>query len=240
VVLLLCCANVAGLILLRATTRSGEIAVRASLGATRMRIVSLQLAESLVLALPAAILSLPVAWLTLRGASQVPGIPAAAPDVSLSATAALLAIGIAVASALAVGLLPVRGMVRIKPGNALQVYGSRHTTTKSVARFRAALATVQVALSMALLTTTGVFAQSLANIARLDLGADIDSVVMFETGRRDGRNVSRDPSLIPRLEQALGAIPGVSSVGSSISPLLGLQGQVSIVALEGQQSGVFT
>jgi len=232
-VLLLCCANVAGLILLRATSRSGEIAVRASLGATRGRLVSLQLAESLVLSLPAAVLSLPVAWLTLRGASQVPGLPAAAPDVSLSGAAALLAIGIAVASALAVGLLPVRGMIRIKPGNALQAYGARHTTTKSVARFRAALATAQVALSMALLAMTGVFAQSLANIARLDLGADIDSVVMFETGRRDGRNVIRDLTRVPRLEAALEAIPGVSSVGSSTSPLFSLQGQISSVALEG-------
>src|SRR5690606_6140539 len=56
-VLLLCCANVAGLILLRATTRGGDMAVRASLGASRGRLASLQLAESLVLAVPAALLA---------------------------------------------------------------------------------------------------------------------------------------------------------------------------------------
>ena len=231
VVLLLCCANVAGLMLLRATTRSGEVALRASLGATRMRIASLQLAESLVLALPAALLSLPVAWVALRAASQVPGIPAAASDVTLSPTAALLGVGIAVASALAVGLLPVRGMMRIKPGNALQAYGARHTTTKSVVHFRAALATAQVALSMALLAMMGVFAQSLANIARLDLGAEIDSVVMFETGRRDGIVLNSDPSSI--LEGALEAVPGVSSVASSASPLLALEGISYNVTLDG-------
>src|SRR5690606_25331931 len=86
VVLLLCCANVAGLILLRAATRSGEMALRASMGATRARLASLLLAESLVLALPAALLSLPVAMLTLRGAVQVPGIPEASSDASLSVT----------------------------------------------------------------------------------------------------------------------------------------------------------
>jgi predicted lysophospholipase L1 biosynthesis ABC-type transport system permease subunit len=219
VVLLLCCANVAGLILLRATTRSGEIALRTSLGATRMRIVSLQLAESLVLALPAAILSFPVAWFALRGASQVLGVLAAAPDASLSGTAALVAIGLAVASALTVGLLPIRALMRIKPGSALRAYGARHTPTKSVARFRAALATAQVALQMALLATMGVFAQSLANIGRIDLGADIDSVIMFETGRRDGFMVNQDLTFVPRLEEALAAIPGVSSVAGSASPL---------------------
>ncbi len=238
-VLLLCCANVAGLMLLRATSRSGEVAVRASLGATRARLASLQLAESLALALPAAVLSLPVAWLTLRGASLVPGIPAAAPDATMSATATLVAIGFGVAAALAAGLLPIRSLMRAKLWTLSQAYGSRHTTTKGVTRFRVALATAQVALSMGLLAMTGVFAQSLANIARLDLGADIGSVVMFEIGRRDGFNL---PGLGPglgtagRLEEALGAIPGVLSTASSLSPLLSLQEGNFNVTVEGVEA----
>jgi predicted permease len=232
-VLLLCCANVAGLVLLRATTRSGEIAVRASLGATRARLASLQLAEALVLAVPAALLSLPVAWVILRGARLVPGIPAAAPDVSLNGVAALVAIGIAVAAALVVGLLPVRGLIRAKPGNVLQSYGTRHTTTKGVARFRAALATVQVALSMALLATVAAFAQTLANIGRLDLGADIESVVMFQTGRQDGFILEVGNNIVPRIEEALEGIPGVTSVASSMGPLLSLQGGGYNITVEG-------
>jgi predicted permease len=233
IVLLLCCANVAGLMLLRATTRSGEIAVRASLGATRARLASLQLAESLVLSLPATLLSLPVAWLVLRGASRVPGIPEAAADMSLSIAATLVAIGVAVAATLFVGLLPIRDMIRTEPVKALRAYSARQTTGKGVARFRTVLATIQVALSMALLATTGIFVQSLANIARLDLGVDIDSVVMFSTTRPDGISFDADPTFVPRLTEALEAIPGVSSVASSNRPLLSLQEGVSEVTIEG-------
>lgn len=217
-VLLLCCANVAGLVLVRATTRSGEMAVRTSMGATRARLVMLQLAESVVLALPAAILSLPVAWLTLRGASRVPGMPASAPDMSLSVAAGLVAIGVAVGTALVAGLIPLQGLFRTEPAKTLQADGVRHTTAKGVAGFRATLTTAQIALSMALLATMGVFAQSLANIGRIDLGVDIDPIVMFQLSPRADGSLSGNSSLVEALE----AIPGVSSVASSGSPLLAL------------------
>ena len=84
-VLLLCCANVAGLMLLRALGAHRRDGAARVAGATRGRLASLLLAESLLLALPAALLSLPVALLTLRGASGIPGASAAAFDVELSA-----------------------------------------------------------------------------------------------------------------------------------------------------------
>ena len=230
-VLLLCCANVAGLMLLRATTRSGEIAVRAALGATGARLASLQLSESLVLALPASLLSLPVASLALAGARRVPGMPAAVPDASLGAAAALAAIGVAVVVSLAVGLLPIRRLVRTELGKPLQSHGARHTTTKGVARFRAALATAQVALSMALLAMTGVFAQSLANIARLDLGVDIDSVVTFSISFPP--SAATDAGLLPRVTEALEAMPGVSSVATSLPAVLSLDEFVGQATIEG-------
>jgi predicted permease len=140
--------------------------------------------------------------------------------------AAVVAIGLAVVAAVAVGLFPLRGLIRTKPGNALQAYGARHTTTKGVARFRTALATVQIALSMALLAMVGVFAQSLANITRLDLGADIDSVVMFSVSPANNAVGTDVSSLLP-VAEALEALPGVSSVAwTNTRPVLSLQGAV--------------
>jgi len=228
-VLLLCCANVGGLVLLRATARSGEIAVRASMGATRARLSLLLLTESLVLALPAALLSLPVALLVLQGTMRVPGMPAAAADVSLSIPAALVAIGVALASTAAMGVLPVRGLIRSELGKTLQASATRLTSSKGVARFRVALATAQVALSMALLATTFVFAQSLANIARLDLGIDIDSVAMFSVPQL---GLPSDVQFTVRIADALKAIPGVSSVTSSMFPLLSLNENITTVTIK--------
>jgi len=224
-VLLICCANAAGLMLVRGTARTGEMAVRASMGASRGRLASMLLAESLVLALPAAIVSLPIALLILRGPSRLPGIPgdvrdvlAIAANISPSPIAALVAITVAVVAALAVGLLPLRGLIRTDPGRTLQAYGARQTTAKGVTRFRATLATAQVTLSMALLGIAFVFAHSVTTLTSIDLGLDIDSVATFSVSPPPGRPITaadRAP-----VTEALAAIPGVSSMASSFPPLL--------------------
>ena len=231
IVLLLCCANIVGLMLVRGSTRTGEMAVRASMGATRGRLASLLLAESLLLALPAAIASLPVAALTLSGiASSVPSIrvtffdtiaASAMFDVSLSLVAALVAIAVAVVSAVIAGLFPLRELLGVDPGRTLQAYGVRQTSGKGVARFRMALAAVQMGLSMALLAMTGIFAQSLANIARVELGLDADSVVTFSISPQgSGYSPEASASFLDRVEDELETIPGVSSVAWSSNALL--------------------
>jgi predicted permease len=229
-VLLLCCANVAGLVLIRASSRTGEMAVRASMGASRGRLASLLLAESLLLAVPAALLSLPVALLILQGlALGIPGLPSTAFDVQLSATAAVVAIAAAVTAAVAFGLFPVRDLTRTNAATTLHSHGARQTSGKRVTRFRAALATVQVALSMALLALTGVFAASLGNIARVELGFDVDSVAMFTISpESSGYAPAASAALFDRLEDELAAIPGVTAATSA---------QVSLLAGGGMETG---
>jgi predicted permease len=221
-VLLLCCANVAGLMLVRTSTRTGEMAVRASMGATRARLSFLLLAEALLLAVPAVVLSLPATLLILRGvASGVPGMPPEAFDVEISALAAAVAIVIALIAAVGFGLFPVRGLARTDPAKTLHAYGVRQTSSKGVTRFRSLLATIQVALSMALLATTGVFAQSLGNIARIELGLDVDSLVTFSMSpEASGYAPPASAALVDRLQQDLAAIPGVTSAAAAAIGLL--------------------
>ena len=239
-VLLLCCANVAGLVLIRASSRTGEMAVRASMGASRGRLASLLLAESLLLAVPAALLSLPVALLILRGlAAGIPGLPSAAFDVELSAVAAVVAIAVALIAALGFGLFPVRDLARTEPARTLHAYGARQTSSKRVTRFRATLATAQVALSMALLALTGVFAASLGNIAGVELGFDVDSVAMFTISpESSGYAPAASAALFDRLEDELAAIPGVTAAASAQVPLLAGGGLETGTAVEGSDDRV--
>jgi predicted permease len=240
VILLLCCANVAGLILLRAISRRGEIAVRAALGATRSRLASLLLAESLLHSLTAALLGLPVALLTLQAiASGVPGIPSGGFDIDLSAGAALVAIAVAVLSAIAVGVFPVRGLTRTEPGKTLQAYGARHTSSKRVTLFRKALATAQISLSMGMLAMTGVLTQSLANLARVDLGLDVDSLVTFSVSPDVSGYAAEEAGLLfDRLEDELSSIPGVTSVALSGVAVLAGQELETSAAVDGADGRV--
>jgi predicted permease len=239
-ILLLCCANIAGLMLIRASGRIGEMAVRASMGASRARLAGLLLTESLLLAVPAAVLSLPVALLILRGlAGGVPDLPSAAFDVDLSAVAAAVAIGAALVAALVFGVFPARDAVRADPARTLHAFGVRQTSSKRVTRFRAALATTQVALSMALLAITGVFAQSLANIGRIDIGVDVDPVVTFTISPEGtGYEPAASAALFDRLEDELAAIPGVRSAGSAQIPLLAGGGLETGTGLEGNEARI--
>jgi predicted permease len=233
-ILVIGCVNLANLMLARGSARLGEMAVRASLGAARYRLVALLSAEALVLAALAAAASLPIAYGVLRAieALEPPGLGAGGVGVDWRAIAAAFAIG--VLSTLVFALLPIVKLVATDPVLALQGGSARLFGSKNVGRYRFVLATSQIALSMLLLVLAALFTQSLANVARVELGLRSESVVTFTLQPSlNGYTGERQGQLVDTVERELAAEPGVMNVSTAAVPLLSHTNWGTGVVVEG-------
>jgi predicted permease len=221
-VLLIASVNIANLFLARGSARVGEIAVRASLGASKRRLLSLLLLEVGLLTAAAALASLPLTLAALRGINGLlPGFAATIFDLSLNSTVVGLTVMLAGTSMLVFGVIPALKLTGVESSPALQFQGVRATGGKTAARFRTTLTTAQIALSMALLVLAGWFAQSLANAARADLGFRAESLSVFSIAPdRNGYTPERTSQLFERLEEDLAQVPGVTSVAMAAVPLI--------------------
>ena len=237
-VLLLVCANVANLLLARGSARAGEMAIRASLGADRGRLLKQALLESGVLAVAGGLTSIPVALVTLPGVRMLLPPQADNLDMSLSGVALLFAAAATLATVLLFGLVPAIKASRANPGLAMKGQAHQAVGAYGSRRFRGALATAQIALSTVLLVLAGLFTQSLANLARVDLGMDATSVATFTLSpRRNGYSQEQATRFYDRLEAELSAQPGVVAVGSSMVPLLSGHNVGAGMSIEGQERG---
>lgn len=221
-VLLIASVNVANLFLARGSARVGEIAVRASLGASKSRLLTLVLLEVSLLAGAAALVSLPLTMIALRGIDGLmPSYVANVLDFGLNARIVGTTVFLAFVSTLVMGLVPALKLARVESSLALQSQGTRATGGKAAARFRTALTTGQIALSMTLLVLAGWFAQSLANIARVDIGFRADALTVFSIAPdRNGYGAERTAQLFDGLEADLAQVPGVASVAMAAVRLL--------------------
>jgi predicted permease len=236
-VLLIVCVNIANLLLARGASRTGEIAIRASLGAGRLRLVKHLLSESFVLIAIGAVLSLLVAVLIVRLISGIVPTNVNLGLTALSPAALLFAAGASLATVLVFGLVPALRVSRANPGQVMNMQGARGAvTSRGSARFRATLTTAQIAFSMVLLVLAGLFTRSLSNITREDLGIDVDSLVTFGiTAQLSSYNQEQLLVLYDRMEQTLAAQPGVTGVGTTAIPLFydfSLGGNVQIEGIE--------
>jgi predicted permease len=235
-VLLIVCFNVANLLLARGVARAGELAVRASIGASRPRLVVESLLDAAAPAAVGALLSLPVAALTLRiiGA-LIPNRLADALALGLDSTTLLFAAAASLLSVLLFGAAPAVQVTRTEPSLAMKGHASRSLGAHGMARFRNVLITTQIAFSMLLLVLAGLFAQSLANVARINLGVDTDSIVTFSASpRMNGATAEGARLTFERIEDALAAQPGVTGVGSARIALLTGRGASAQPAIEGR------
>jgi len=222
VVLLIACANIANLLLARGAGRATEMGVRLALGASRRRLMTQLLVESVVLALLGGLASIVVASWTLNGISALlPPEAASTLHFSIQTPVVLFAGGLAVATGLLFGLFPALHATRADLMSTIRAGAGQIAGGTVAARFRTGLAIAQIALSTALLVSTGLFIKSLVNVTRVDLGIQIDNVVTFSiTPLRVGYDTLRAKALYARVEEELAAVPGVTGVTSSLVPLL--------------------
>jgi predicted permease len=234
-VLLIACANVAGMLLSRAVSRRQELAVRAALGAGRARLVRQMMTESLVLALAGGGVGLAVALWGTRAlvASAGDRLPAAS-QVTVDATVLVTALAVSIASGVVFGLIPALAASR---GMQLALKESGRGTSSGVGRhrLRTALVTGQLALAVMLLVGAGLLVRSLVGLQKRDLGYSIESTLTFElmlAGNRYDSAATQDQffdALYTRLE----ALPGVVAVGGSGNiPLRG--GAMASLAIDGR------
>jgi predicted permease len=238
-VLVIACANIANLLLARGAARAGEMAVRLSIGAGRGQLVRQLLGESLLLAAFGGAGGLVVAKWTLNlMAALLPRQATDTIDLAIDPTVLLFAAALAIGTGLVFGLFPALHSTRPDLVSALKGTSGQPAGARSAARFRTTLATAQIALSMALLASAGLFTKSLFNVARVDLGLKADNVIMFAVSPElNGYKVEQTRQLFERLEDELAALPGVKSATASTVPLLSGSNWGNNVAVEGFKAG---
>jgi predicted permease len=155
-------------------------------------------------------------------------------DSSVLLFTAIVTIG----TGLLFGLFPALHSTRPDLISSLKGQAGQPSGARSAARFRTSLATVQIALSMALLVSAGLFTKSLLNVSRVDLGLKVDHVATFGISPAlNGYSPQRTADLFARLEEELGALPGVTGVTDSLVALLAGNNWGNSVAVEGFQAG---
>ncbi len=204
--------------------RAGELAIRASIGASRRQLIGDLLLESGVLAVIGGLASVPIALVTLRGVIAMIQSGFAGDDIPvarLSAATGAFAAALTLVTVLLFGLLPAFRASRAQPGAAMKGQAHNAVSGCGVTRFGSVLATSQIVFSMMLLVFAGLFARSLANLARADLGMNVDSVVTFTVSpRRNGYSNAQAMQFYAALERDLASQAGVTGVASSMVPLI--------------------
>ena len=214
VVLLIACANVASLLLARAVTRRREVAVRMAVGAGRGRLVRQWLTESVLLALMGSLGGLLIAWWGAPLLHQF-GIPASI-NLGVTPRVFLFTFAVAVGSGVLFGLAPVLQTLRRNTVEALRDEGGAVASGVGATRMRSTFVVVQVALSLMLLVGAGLFLRTLKNATEVNLGYDIDRVLLADINM-DVRGYSQDAgqAAYGQLLERVKALPGVEAAGAA-------------------------
>ena len=232
-VLLIACANVANLFLARARGRERDHAVRAALGAGRARLVTRLLLESAAFGLAGGALGAVVAYWGIRLLRflQPPDLPLLE-GAGLSVDVLLFNLGIALLTAMLVGLLPALRSSKVDLVTSLKGLGVGGTSSSGApSRARNALAIAEVALALVLFVAAGLMLKSFSTLTSIDPGYEPADVLTFRLNLPESQYATGSDrrAVYDRLREEIGGMPGVRSVGvANVLPLDGARFITSI------------
>ena len=238
-VLLIACTNVANLLLAKGAARQREFAIRSALGATKGRMIRQLMVESFLCAVAGGGLGLLLgSWLmniltqAVVSEGGVQGITSKVDTSVLGFAAAATAV-----SALVFGLLPAWRVARGSLSQVLKDQGSTGSAGPGHVRFRKALVAGQVAFTALLLAGATLFAQTLWNLRKQNLGLSTENLITFSVSPQlSGYDGPRTTALVDQLRQRLAGLPGVSGVGASQIPVLTGTDMGTNITVEGRQN----
>ena len=250
-VLLIACANVSNLLIARCLGRRQEFAVRAALGASRLRLIRQMLAEGLTLSLLGCAAGVGLAQLAMAAVSKLPdGTIPRADAIALRWTVVLVLAAIAIVTTVLSSLLPALLVARAHPQAALQAASRGLGARSASGRLSGWLVAGEVALSTLLLVGTGLLFHTLWNLEKSRLGFDADNLTEFTAMPADAAgfaamSVSEDTGSAPvsaatlvyrPMLERIRAVPGVQSAALVTSPPLSGLGVSSSFDIVGQPS----
>jgi predicted permease len=219
IVLLITCGNLATLMLARAGAREREIAMRVAVGASRGRVVSQMVVESLLVAVAGAAVAVPVALASARALVRFLDTPTNPIGLTFSADWRLLAFigAAAVLTTMLFGLVPALRVSMIDPAAATRESSRGHTVDRRRARLQRGLVAGQIALSLVLIVSALMFVRSFRNLSTVDLGFEPDRVVVagfFDPASFELPEEKRMASQLA-LTEAIRSVPGVAAAAAS-------------------------
>jgi predicted permease len=227
VVLVIACANLANLLLARASAREREIAVRLGLGASRSRLIRQLLTESLVLVAigtAGAVLLAGTLGQWLVAALETSNSPITL-SLAMDWTVIGFAFGLAVLTCLLFGLAPAIRATRVRAGAVMRA-GTRGSAGRDSVAMRRTLVVVQIALSVALLFGSLLFARTLRNVLSVDPGFQVEGLFVAQLNFRDVNQSQDQRGVLQALTlERIKAIPGIQAVGTvAVVPFSGSSG----------------
>jgi predicted permease len=215
VVLLIACANLAGLLLVRAIRRRREFAVRLALGARAATLLRQAIVESMVLSIAGGGIGLALAAVALRvGISLLPQTLPRVNEIGLDWPVMLFALGVALLTGFLCGLAPAFAAIRTSVNETLKEGGRTGTSGSGHARLRSGLVVAEIAVALTLLTASGLLLRSFQKMRDVKLGFRPDNTLaaLYVLPHQQYRTQSAIDEFTKTLRNDLGQLPGVEAV----------------------------